>query len=481
MPISVLVIDNDKNTRDLLAKTMGKWGYKVDAVAKDSEGLLMARHNNYEVVFTDLVSPGVSASEMVERLKNEQPSVPVIVVTDRYSVEAAVDAVKAGAFDFVLKPLDMEHVEIITNRCLEKRGLESKGKKLKEIAQNLNNVVAEQYHFDKIIGKNHALQDIYRIINSLREIDSTILITGETGTGKGLLARTVHFNSHRSQYPFVTVDCGAIPETLLESELFGHEKGAFTGALRRRVGKFEQANKGTIFLDEIGDIPLHVQQKLLRVLQERTIERIGGDRPIAIDVRIIAATNKDLQTMVEEGTFREDLFYRLNIIPIHLPPLRERMDDMLLLINHFLEKYREKLKKEVRTISQDAINSMLRYHWPGNIRELENILERAVIMATGKDIVKVDIPGERRNKDIYSFGKIDISMPLKQVKRQIIAQVEKKYLNEVLKQCQGSINMAARRAGIDNKTLYEKMKEYGIKKEDFKHPAPTGGGQKYHL
>ncbi len=465
MSVSILVIDFDKVIRDQLVKTIGTWGYKVDAVANGDEGVLMARHNKYELVFTGLDD---SSSSVLKHIRAEQPTTPVVVVTDQHSVEAAIEAVKAGAQDFVFKPLDFEHIEIVTHRCLEKIGLLEKDNKLSKIAQNLNSVVTEQYHFDKIIGKNAKLQEIYRLINSLKDIDSTILISGETGTGKGLLARTIHFNSNRGQYPFITVDCGAIPESLLESELFGHEKGSFTGALRRRIGKFEQANKGTIFLDELGDIPLQVQQKLLRVLQERTIDRIGGDRVIPIDVRVVAATNKDLHTMVEEGTFREDLFYRLNIIPIHLPPLRERMDDLLLLINHFLDKYREKLNKDVRTISQDAINSMLRYHWPGNIREMENLLERAVIMATGKDIVKIDIPGERRNKDIYSFGKIDVSSPLKKVKREIIAQVEKKYIKELLNQCQGCINMVAKRAGIDNKTLYEKMKDYGIKKEDFK-------------
>ncbi|MBI5789788.1 MAG: sigma-54-dependent Fis family transcriptional regulator [Candidatus Schekmanbacteria bacterium] len=470
MSISVLVIDNDKSVRELFVKKMGNLGYKVDAAASGEEGVLMAKHNEYGLVFTDICekSPGY---QIVELLKAEQPATPVIVVTEPNCVDNAVDAIKAGAYDFVFKPLDFGHIEIVTSRCLEKKNLEDQENKLKDIAQNLNEVVSEKYHYDKIIGKNHKLQEIYRLVNSLRDIDSTILVTGETGTGKGLLAHTIHYNSNRSAAPFVTVDCGAIPETLLESELFGHEKGSFTGALRRRIGKFEQANKGTIFMDEIGDITLTVQQKLLRVLQERKIERIGGNQTLDIDVRVIAATNKDVRKMIDEGTFREDLYYRLNIIPIHLPPLRERMDDLLLLVTHFLEKYREKLKKDVRTISQDAVNAMLRYHWPGNIRELENLMERAVIMAAGKDIVKIDIPGERRNKDIYSFGKIDINSPLKDVKREIVAQVEKKYLRELLKSCHGSINLVATRAEIDNKTLYEKMKEYDIKKEEFKHPG----------
>jgi two-component system response regulator PilR (NtrC family)/two-component system response regulator AtoC len=354
---------------------------------------------------------------------------------------------------------------------LEKTGILEEGKNLKGLSENLNGTGYETYHYDKLIGKNHRMQEIYQLINTLKDIDSTVLITGSTGTGKGLLARTIHYNSTRCNHSFITVDCGAIPETLLESELFGYEKGAFTGALKRRLGKFEQANKGTIFMDEIGDIPLPTQQKLLRVLQERKFERLGGESTIGVDVRIITATNKDLRRLVEEGGFREDLYYRLNIIPIHLPALRERMDDLVLLVTHFMEKYREKLKKDVRTISQDALNAMMRYHWPGNIRELENLMERAIIMTPGKDIVKIDIPGERRNKEIYSFGKIDATLPLKQVKREIVEQVERKYLKELLKINRGNINQVARQAKIDNKTLYEKMRKFNYHKEDFKHSS----------
>jgi DNA-binding NtrC family response regulator len=468
MSVSILVVDDDPAIQDSFAKNLRSWGYEVDTVGDGQQALAMARQKAYNIIFVDLVLPGLSGQELVKQIKDEQVDTEVIVTTGQGSIEDAVAAMKASAFDFILKPLNFDHIKILIDRCLEKIGLRMEGDKLKDIAQDLSSVAYEKYHYDKLIGKNYRMQEIYRLINTLKGIDSTVLITGETGTGKGLLARTIHYNSTRRDHPFITVDCGAIPETLLESELFGYEKGAFTGALRRRLGKFEQAHKGTIFMDEVGDIPLPTQQKLLRVIQERVIERLGGERSIEVDVRIIAATNKDLKKLVDEGRFREDLYYRLNIIPIHLPPLRERMDDLVLLVTHFMEKYREKLKKDVRTISQDALNAMMRYHWPGNIRELENLMERAIIMTPGKDITKIDIPGERRNKEIYSFGRIDINLPLKQVKREVIEQVERKYLKELLKKSRGNINQVARQAKIDNKTLYEKMKKYNYRKEDFK-------------
>jgi DNA-binding NtrC family response regulator len=468
MSISILVVDDDPYIRDLFTKELRSWGYEVDTVGDGRQALSMVMQKPYHIVFADLVLPGLSGQKLVQKIKNERPDTEVMVITGQASIEDAVEAMKASAFDFILKPLNFDHIKVLIDRCLEKIGLKEEGTKLKNIADDLSNVAFEKYHYGKLIGKNHRMQEIYGLINTLKDIDSTVLITGETGTGKGLLARTIHYNSTRCNNAFITVDCGAIPETLLESELFGYEKGAFTGALRRRLGKFEQAHKGTIFMDEVGDIPLPTQQKLLRVIQERVIERLGGETSINVDVRIIAATNRDLKKMVEEGTFREDLYYRLNIIPIHLPPLRERMDDLVLLVTHFMETYREKLKKDVRTISQDALNAMMRYHWPGNIRELENLMERAIIMTPGKDITKMDIPGERRNKDIYSFGKIDTNLPLKQVKREIIEQVERKYLKELLKKNRGNINQVARQAKIDNKTLYEKMKKFNYRKEDFK-------------
>jgi DNA-binding NtrC family response regulator len=468
MSVSILVVDNDPIIQDLFVKNLKSWGYDVDAVGDGLRALSMVRDKPYHIVFANLILSGLNGQKLTQRIKEEQPDTEVMIITQHESIDEAVAAMKANAFDFVLKPLNFDHIKILIGRCLEKIGLPEKENTAEETKDDLINVTQEEYHYGKLIGKNYRMQEIYRLVNTLKDIDSTVLITGETGTGKGLLARTIHHNSTRRNHPFITVDCGAIPETLLESELFGYEKGAFTGALRRRLGKFEQAHKGTIFMDEIGDIPLPTQQKLLRVIQERVIERLGGETSIDVDVRIIAATNKDLKKLVDEGGFREDLYYRLNIIPVHLPPLRERMDDLVLLVTHFMEYYREKLKKDVRTISQDALNAMMRYHWPGNIRELENLMERAIIMTPGKDIIKIDIPGERRNKDLYSFGKIDINLPLKQVKREIMDQVEQKYLKEILKKNRGNINQVARQAKIDNKTLYEKMKRFNYRKEDFK-------------
>lgn len=474
MTIYIMVVDNDSGVRESFAKSLKSWGYEVDTTGDAQKILSMIKQKTCHIVFLDLALPKLNYLELIKQIKAMQTKTEIIVSTGQHSTADAVTAMKAGAFDFILKPLNFDHIKILIDRCLEKAGIVQDEKSIKSISESLGDTGYETYHYDKLIGKNHRMQEIYQLINTLRDIDSTVLVTGTTGTGKGLLARTIHYNSARRDYPFITVDCGAIPETLLESELFGYEKGAFTGALKRRLGKFEQANKGTIFMDEIGDIPLPTQQKLLRVLQERRFERLGGDSTIEVDVRIIAATNKDLRKLVEEGDFREDLYYRLNIIPIHLPALKERMDDLVLLVTHFMEKYREKLKKDVRTISQDALNSMMRYHWPGNIRELENLMERAIIMTPGKDITKIDIPGERRNKEIYSFGKIDASLPLKQVKREIVEQVERKYLKELLEKNKGNINQVALQAKIDNKTLYEKMRKFNYYKEDFKHSSEEG-------
>ncbi len=468
MSISILVVDNDSAIQDSFAKNLKSWGYEVDAAMDGQQAISLVKQKAYSIIFLYLMLPGCNSQQLIRQIKAGQANTEVIVTTDLDSTDKAVAAMKASAFDFILKPLNFEHVKILIDRCIEKLAPAKEADGSKSIIKDIGSITDEKYCYDKLIGKNHKMQEIYRLINTLKDIDSTVLIMGATGTGKGLLARTVHYNSVRRDHPFITVDCGAIPETLLESELFGYEKGAFTGALRRRIGKFEQADKGTIFMDEIGDIPMPTQQKLLRVLQERRFERLGGDNTTEVDVRIITATNKDLRKLVEEGNFREDLYYRLNIIPIYIPPLRERLDDLVLLVTHFMEKYREKLKKDVRTISQDALNAMMRYHWPGNIRELENLMERAIIMTPGKDIIKIDIPGERRNKEIYSFGKIDANLPLKQVKREIIEQVERKYLKELLNKNRGNINQVARQAKIDNKTLYEKMRKFNYRKEDFK-------------
>jgi DNA-binding NtrC family response regulator len=467
--MNILIIDDDENTRKVLEKVLIKMGCPVDCAANGEDGLLLARHKEYSIAVVDLVLPGIGGQEILEKFKQEFDSVEVIVISGYGSVDTAVKALKSGAYDFITKPINIEHFSIVVRKCLEKQGLKQETSRLTTVTENLRKEAQDKFSFGEIIGKNHQMQEIYKVVESLSTIDSTVLVMGETGTGKGLLAHTIHYNSVRKENPFITVDCGSVPETLLESELFGHEKGAFTGAFKRRIGKFEQADKGTIFLDEIGDISPNMQQRLLRVLQERRIERVGGEKSINVDVRVVAATNKDLRKLVDEGKFREDLFYRLNIIPIHIPPLRNRLDDLPHLVSYFLKKYRDKLKKDVRTISQEAINAMLSYHWPGNIREVENLIERAIIMTPGKEVKKVDIPGERRNKGIYSFGKIDVTFPLKKVKEQVIDQLEKKYLTQLLREKQGNINAVARSAQVDNKTLYEKMKRHGLRKEEFKN------------
>lgn len=468
MSIKILIIDDDEKVRKDLEKSLVLVGYQVDCAANGEDGLLLSRHKDYSIIVLDMVLPGIQGHEVLKKIKRDFDSIEVIAISQYGVIDTAVKALKEGAFDFISKPLDMKHFVDVVKACLAKQDIKEDDALLSTASPNVKKSLSDKFSFGNIIGKNYQMQEIYKIIESLKAIDSTVLVMGETGTGKGMLAHAIHSNSVRAKCPFITVDCGSIPETLLESELFGHEKGAFTGALKLRIGKFEQAHKGTVFLDEIGDITPNMQQRLLRVLQDRQLERVGGEKSITVDVRVIAATNKDLRKLVEEGIFREDLYYRLNIIPINLPPLRNRLDDLPHLLSHFLQKYRDKLKKDVRVISQDAINAMLKYHWPGNIRELENLIERAIIMTQGREIKIIDIPGERRDKDIYSFGKIDVSFPLKKVKERVIDQLERKYLSQLLRNKQGNISAVARSAQIDNKTLYEKMKRYGLRKEDYK-------------
>ena len=378
------------------------------------------------------------------------------------SIETAVNAMKMGACDYITKPFHFDEMLLLVKNVFEKQRLANE-------IRHLRNEVQTRYSFGNIIGKNRRMQEVYQLISDVAETDATVLIRGETGTGKELVAKSIHFNSMRKNKVFVSLNCGALPETLLESELFGYEKGAFTGAMRQKIGKFEYGDGGTVFLDEVGDLSPTTQIKLLRVLQERVIERVGGNDEIHVDVRIIAATHKDLEDEVENGRFREDLYYRLNVVPIRLPPLRERKEDMLLLTKHFLSKCSQLLKKDITIISQEVINEMMSYDWPGNVRQLENLIERAIIMAKGNAITHIDFSDNKKIKKAdSSYAVLAEFHPFKKSKERLIKDYEREYFVNLLRKCRGNITQTSRVSQVDIKTIRRKMEEYGLRKEDFK-------------
>jgi DNA-binding NtrC family response regulator len=411
--------------------------------------------------------PNLTGMQVLARLRNGAASetgnadVPVIVITAYGTIEMAVQAMQDGAYSFLTKPVRYEQLVLHVKNAVEHH-------RLSREVRNLRSEVEERYRFSSIIGRNPRMQEIFQTVSTVAETDATVLVHGESGTGKELIARAIHYNSLRRDKPFVVVSCSALPETLLESELFGHEKGAFTGAIRERIGRFEMAEGGTIFLDEIGEMSMPVQLKLLRVLQEREIERVGGNQTIKVDVRVIAATHRDLQLAMQERHFRMDLFYRLNVVPIKLPPLRDRLDDVPLLAAHFLKKYSDKNQKSGMTLSPDALNALCTYAYPGNVRELENIIERAVIMEKGDTIQRADLGFSapvRRGGPVPLSGELQ---PFRKMKTDVVEQFERDYLTQVLRMYKGNMTRSAEHAGMNIKNFHEKMAKYGIKREEFK-------------
>lgn len=460
----LLIVEDDINSAKLLARVLQSKGYSVDYVSSAEEALGLLAEVDYDLLLIDLVLPGMNGLDFFKCVKETHSDVPAVIATAYGSITSAVDALKAGASDYVEKPIFPEKLLHILNRIFEAR-------RLKDEVVALRADLFRRYRFSNIIGKHPKLQQIFGIIASLAGMDSAVLITGETGTGKDLVARAIHFESHRKNGPFVAINCASLPETLLESELFGYERGAFTGAHRRKEGKLEQARGGTVFLDEIGDMPLSLQSKLLRTVQEKKIERLGGIRQISLDFRIIAATNKDLTAELASNRFRLDLYYRINVVPVHLPPLRERPEDIPLLADHFLEKLAVKFSRPVPTLSGKALSSLLSHPWPGNVRELENVLECAMVFARGNVID--EIPFGRQSvqspaSDKDQFDKLDSDLPLSLVRDQAVAQIEKQYLARLLKKNKGSIGRTAAQAEIDPRTVLRKMKLYGLSRFDFK-------------
>lgn len=459
---TVLVIDDEPAILQVMEANLRKEGYAVQTALNAYEGLDLLRQHQYDTVIVDYQLPQLDGLSMLQEMKRLGVQVPVIVITAYGTIEQAVKAMRFGAVDYLTKPINYDELSVVVKNAVERQNLAME-------VERLRRAIDEKYGFSNIVGKHPGMQQIFELIANIAETDATILIRGETGTGKELIARAIHYNSLRKEKEFLKVNCAALTETLLESELFGHEKGAFTGALKMRIGRFEQANGGTIFLDEIGDISISTQSKLLRVLQEMEFERVGGNETIRVDVRIISASNKDLEELIKEGSFREDLYYRLNVIPLNVPALRDRLEDIPILALHFVKLYGERHNKKIASIAPEALQLLMSYDWPGNIRELKNVIERAVILERGEVINAATVanytkPTKERS---YQFF-INEELPFQTVKKSIVERFETEYLSKILTRFNGNISAAAKSADLDYKNFCEKMKKHHLSKWDFK-------------
>jgi DNA-binding NtrC family response regulator len=445
----ILIVDDEPVVRDSLGKWFAEEGFTVRAVGSAQEALNSFQPHTWDVALLDIKMPGIDGIKLQQRLHQADPDLIVIVMTGYASVETAIQALKQGAYDYICKPFEPDELVHTINNALEHRRAK------KEVVQLREHLQEVSPHF-QLIGQSPAMKRVYVLIEMVAPTDSTVLITGESGSGKEVVARAIHEASARRLMPFVAIHCGGLTETLLESELFGHERGAFTGAQSRRKGKFEAADGGTVFLDEIGDISLKTQTDLLRVLQDKEIVRIGSTTPFKVDFRCIAATNRDLQAMVKEGTFRFDLFYRLDVVNIQLPPLRDRLEDIPLLADYFLKKHTATMNKPVTGISRDAMDLLMKYNWPGNVRELQNAIERALVIGKGPEIVAADFP-------------MQLASPPQATGRRL-EDVARAHIERVLEESGWNLTHAAETLGIDRSTLYSKIKAYGLKRH-----AAVGG------
>ncbi|MBI2877786.1 MAG: sigma-54-dependent Fis family transcriptional regulator, partial [Candidatus Tectomicrobia bacterium] len=426
----ILVVDDDQANRDVLTEILVEEGYEVVEAEDGLQAMERLKEDLFQLVLTDLRMPQASGIEVLKRMKELDPDAIGIVFTGFGSIESAVEAMKVGAYDYIAKPFNLEEIKIVVRRALDYRHLRDENVSLKRQLKS-------RYKFENFVGDSEPMQRVFRLIEKIADSDSTVLIYGESGTGKELVARAIHFNSRRQDKPMVPVNCGAIPEDLLESELFGHEKGSFTGATSTRLGRFELADKGTIFLDEIAEMSPRLQVKVLRVLQEQEFERVGGVRTLKVNVRVIAATNQDLEKAVAAKLFREDLYYRLNVIPVPLPPLRERKSDIPLLIRHFLEHFRQTRGHEITGISPGAMELFMSYHWPGNVRELENLMQRVVILKGKGLVLPEDLP-EKFQKQKGSFILPRIELPPEGVcLKSLVETFEKELIQQALEKAQG--------------------------------------------
>ncbi len=454
----ILLIEDDETMRDGMSQVLKRAGHNVTCVSNGFDGIKLFEKEKFEIVITDFKMEGINGIEVLEKLKSEDENVEVLIVTAYGTIDMAVEAMRKGAFDYITKPFSPKEFIIRVEKTISSIEAKKVRTKLDEENKYLRNELDVQYNFGEIVGASEKMKNVFSMIEKIAKSDSAVMIYGESGTGKEMVARAIHFHSHRKDNPFVKVNCGALAEGVLESELFGHEKGSFTGAIRRKLGRFELADKGTIFLDEIGDIPLGTQIKLLRVLQEKEFERVGGEETISVDVRVIAATNKNLMSMVEEGKFREDLFYRLQVIPIELPPLRERKEDIPMLIEHFLEKKSRQLNKKPPRINEMALKELTNYYWPGNVRELENLMERAVVLCEGEEIGLKDLPvliGDP-NRSSLSLSREDLSLD------EALEDLERQLIGRALEKAKGVKTEAAKILGLKTSALYYKLEKYGM-------------------
>ena len=450
---SILIIDDEEAQRNVLKGYLEKKGFKIFSASSGNEGVKSVKDNMIDIILSDYKMPDITGLEVLEQVKKINPEISFVILTAYGTIENAVRAMRLGAFDYISKPVDLDELDLLLERIIENKNLKSE-------IELLKGQLKEKFKIDSLISASPKMDDILSIASRAAESKATVLITGGSGTGKEVLAKSIHFASPRKDKPFIAVNIPALPETLLESELFGYEKGAFTGADKSKKGRFELAEGGTLFLDEIGDIPHNLQVKLLRVLQEHQIERLGSTENISIDVRIIAATHQNLEQKIKEKTFREDLFYRLNIISLNIPPLQERKEDIIPLIEYFVEKYSKENNKKKMNFSKEAIDSLLKYNYPGNVRELENIIERSVVLSRNNIIVLNDLPnvvkGFKEEKEI----KINEEKTLIEQ----VEELEKKLIYDALSKTNGNQSQAGRILGLTERNLRYKMQKYNIKK-----------------
>jgi two-component system NtrC family response regulator len=448
----ILVMDDEEQERNRIETFLVQRKYDVLGVGSAAEAMEAIRRERFDLFLTDCNIPGVDALRTSGEAHKLNPDMAVIIMTSFGTIETAVKAIKAGAYDYLPKPIDLEQLVLLIERISERQNLIRENTELKE-------QLRERYKFDEIVSTSHAMEEALNLAGRVAASNATVLLRGESGTGKELVARAIHYHSPRAKYPLIKVNCAALPETLLESELFGHEKGAFTGATSKRIGRFEAADTGTIFLDEIGELTPGMQVKLLRVLQEREFERIGGNQTIKVDVRVITATNRDIEKDIREGKFREDLYYRLNVVSVVIPPLRDRKEDIPALMEHFIKKYADANKKAISGVAAEARDHLMRYAYPGNVRELENIIERAVVLAKRGTITTADLPLHLQGAEN------DDRVPVVSLKGQLnetLDTVERGLILDALKESGGTQTRAAERLGISERVLRYKLKKYKI-------------------
>ena len=465
----ILIVDDEQAIRESLRMILQQ-DYEILAVSSGAEALEKMREGGIDLVLLDVIMPGLDGIQLLERMKSEY-DIPVIMITAANTIKTAVQAMKLGAYDYLSKPFDVDEIKIVVQKVLSTQDLS------KEV-EYLRAEISKTYGFENLIGGTKEMQEIFRLINQIAGSDTSVLILGESGTGKELVARAIHFNSLRKNKPFIPINCAAIPDTLIESELFGHERGAFTGASNKRIGKFEQAHSGTLFLDEIAELSLSTQAKILRFLQEREFTRVGGTETVHVDVRLITATNKDLENAIKDRSLREDFYYRINIIPISLPPLRMRRDDIPLLVNHFIDKVNKRIKKHVKRVSEDLMDFLVNYEWPGNVRELENLMERMITLSNQKVLTIKDLPSGLKDKARQSVMKekvVEDEAGQSVMKGKVVEgkvsflrateEFEKEVILDALKKTNNVQTQAAALLGISRRILKYKMDKLGIESE----------------